>query len=216
MKIKTVIFDFDGTLGDSKECVISSTKKAFEGMSMNIPSDEEIKYYMGIPLETSLREMAGENLSEEDFAGLLEIFRDYTKKIEKDCLKIFPEVRELLDTLKEKGIKCFIVSSKKSSVLERNLKFLEIYDYFIDIIGPDEVSNHKPHPEGINMLVEKYGFSKPEAIMVGDAIFDIQMGKSAGVHTCGVTWGSHSVEMLEGENPDIMIESPLELLKYTI
>ncbi len=216
MKIRTVIFDFDGTLGDSKECVICSTKKAFEEMSMTVPSDEQIKYYMGIPIETSFVKMADRHLSEKDLNNLLDIFRDYSKKIEKDCLKIFPEIRELLEILRARNIGCYIVSSKKSSVLERNLKLLEIEGYFSDVIGPDEVSNHKPHPEGINILVEKYGFSKDSAIMVGDAIFDIQMGRAAGVYTCGVSWGSHSIEMLKREKADIMIDNPLELLEYIV
>lgn len=49
-------------------------------------------------------------------------------------------------------------------------------------------------------------------MMIGDAIFDLQMGKAANVKTCAVTWGSHSVEQLSAENPDFIIDEALQLL----
>ncbi|MDO5089473.1 MAG: HAD-IA family hydrolase [Leptotrichiaceae bacterium] len=213
MSLDTFIFDFDGTLGDSQQCIITSTKRAFESQNMTVPDEETIKYYIGIPLETSMKKMAGEEIDEEKFQNLLAEFRKTLLEIEKDCLKIFPDVKELLNILREKKIECFVLSSKKDSVLLRNLKMLEIEDYFTEIVGPDNLKNHKPHPEGIEMLAEKYGFDREKTVMIGDAIFDIQMGKAAGVKTCAVTWGIHNTDMLKKENPDIMIDSPLDLIK---
>lgn len=214
MSLDTFIFDFDGTLGDSKKCGIVATQKAFEKIGLNIPDEEKIEYYMGIPIEKSFRKMSEKELSEDEFKKLIEIFRELYKSLESKYLKIFPGIKELLDILKEKKIKCFIVSSKKSEVLERNLELLKIKDYFMEIIGADKVINHKPNPEGVNSIVEKYGLDRSKTLMIGDAIFDIKMGKSAYVKTCGVTWGSHSVDMLKNENPDFMVDNPLNLIEY--
>ncbi|CAM5179477.1 HAD superfamily hydrolase (TIGR01509 family)/HAD superfamily hydrolase (TIGR01549 family)OS=Ureibacillus acetophenoni OX=614649 GN=SAMN05877842_11363 PE=4 SV=1 [Ureibacillus acetophenoni] len=48
--------------------------------------------------------------------------------------------------------------------------------------------------------------------MIGDAIFDLQMAKSAGVVSCGVTWGSHKKDLLLTEEPDYVIDEIGELL----
>ncbi|MBE1556741.1 HAD family hydrolase [Sporosarcina limicola] len=53
------------------------------------------------------------------------------------------------------------------------------------------MAHYKPHPDGILKLVELYSLDKAETVMIGDAIFDLQMAKAADVASCGVTWGSH-------------------------
>lgn len=64
--------------------------------------------------------------------------------------------------------------------------------YFKDWIGSDQVENYKPHPDGIRKLIKRYNLSEKDILMVGDAIFDIQMTKAANVESCTVTWGSPS------------------------
>ncbi|WP_307725169.1 HAD family hydrolase [Kurthia zopfii] len=59
---------------------------------------------------------------------------------------------------------------------------------------------------------QAYDFAAIDTMMIGDAIFDLQMGKAANVKTCAVTWGSHSVEQLSAENPDFIIDEALQLL----
>ena len=50
---KNIIFDFDGTIADSKKCSLIATKKAFSDYGLEEPSDSQIEYYMGIPIEKS-------------------------------------------------------------------------------------------------------------------------------------------------------------------
>jgi phosphoglycolate phosphatase len=93
----------------------------------------------------------------------------------------------------------------------RNLQMLGIDKYFKDIIGSDKVSNYKPHPEGILKILELYTLKPEETIMIGDAVFDLQMAKAANVLSCGVTWGSHQKEKLSKENPTFLVEEVQQL-----
>lgn len=77
----------------------------------------------------------------------------------------------------------------------------QIDTYFKDTIGSNKVTHYKPHPDCILKLIELYDLNPEETIMIGNAIFDLQMAKAAGVQSCGVTWGSHSKEKLQKENP---------------
>ena len=207
------IFDFDGTLADSKQCSVLATQSAFKACGLTIPSEEQIAHYMGIPIEQSFHEMASTVLSEEALTALLTSFRRYYKQYEDETLILFPRMKEVLEVLQKRQINCFVVSSKKTDVLERNLKTLGIATYFKDCIGSDQVQHYKPHPEGILLLLDRYHLKAADCLMIGDAIFDMQMGKAANCQTCAVTWGSHSEAFLQVEQPDFIVHHVEELLQ---
>lgn len=213
-KIECVIFDLDGTLLDSRECSIKATKAAFTEMGLKVPSEVVIEHYMGIPIEESFFKMSEQPLDQETATELIRIFRTYYQTYEESTLNVFPEIPHVLEILMKRKVPCFVVSSKKTAVVKRNLAAQSLVAFFEEIIGSDAVSHYKPHPEGIDKVVTHYQFDPTRTIMVGDAIFDIQMGKAAGVKTIAVTWGSHDAKELSAEKPDALAEVPQDILDY--
>lgn len=213
-KIECVIFDLDGTLLDSRECSIKATKAAFTEMGLKVPSEVVIEHYMGIPIEESFFKMSEQPLDQETATELIRIFRTYYQTYEESTLNVFPEIPHVLEILMKRKVPCFVVSSKKTAVVKRNLAAQSLVAFFEEIIGSDAVSHYKPHPEGIDKVVTHYQFDPTRTIMVGDAIFDIQMGKAAGVKTIAVTWGSHDAKKLSAEKPDALAEVPQDILDY--
>ena len=213
-QVECVIFDLDGTLLDSKECSVKATKAAFKEMGLKVPSEVVIEHYMGIPIEESFFKMSEQPLDQETAAELIRIFRAYYQTYESSTLKVFPEIPHVLEILNKRKVPCFVVSSKKTAVVKRNLAAQDLVAFFEEIIGSDAVTHYKPHPEGINKVVAHYQFDPTKTIMVGDAIFDIQMGKAAGVKTIAVTWGSHDPKKLSEENPDALVDAPREILDF--
>lgn len=211
MNLKNIIFDFDGTLADTRQCSILATQEAFSQFGLKKPSEQDIAYYMGVPIEISFKKMADAELPDELFQRLLVTFRKAYKELENDYIAAFPGIPEVLEKLLQQGKQIFVVSSKKSDVLLRNLKTLQIDEMFRDVIGADKVSHYKPHPEGILQLQERYSFQSEETVMIGDTIFDVQMAKAAGVYSCGVTWASHEKEILIKENPTFLVEETRQL-----
>lgn len=213
-KIECVIFDLDGTLLDSRECSIKATKAAFTEMGLKVPSEVVIEHYMGIPIEESFFKMSEQPLDQETATELIRVFRTYYQTYEESTLNVFPEIPHVLEILMKRKVPCFVVSSKKTAVVKRNLAAQNLVAFFEEILGSDAVSHYKPHPEGINKVVTQYQFDPTRTIMVGDAIFDIQMGKAAGVKTIAVTWGSHDAKKLSAEKPDALAEAPQDILDY--
>lgn len=211
--MKAIIFDFDGTLADSGDCGFLATQKAFEEMNLPEPSRQQIDYYMGIPIEQSFQELSNHQLNEEQFTKLLSEFRAAYKKIEEQTLTVFPQIHEVLQNLQSLNFSLFVVSSKKSDVLFRNLQNLNLTHYFTDWIGSDQVSHYKPHPEGILQIFERHGLNPGDCVMVGDAIFDLQMGKAANCKTVGVAWGSHSKLELLKEEPTFFADQVIDLMQ---
>lgn len=207
---KNLIFDFDGTIADSKACSVIATKQSFVEYGLEEPSDSEVEYYMGIPIEESFKHMSNSKLNEEELTQLIALFRKNYKRTEENHLKIYAGMFEQLNSLSNK-VKLFVVSSKKTNVLKRNLEILKIDDLFIEVIGSDKVDHYKPEPDGIYHILNQHHLKKEETLYIGDAIFDIKMAKNAGVDACAVTWGSHSKEDLKVENPKIMIDHIQEL-----
>ena len=207
---KNLIFDFDGTIADSKECSIVATQKSFKEIGLEEPTVNLIEYYMGIPIEKSFSLMSSVDLDDHQLEALIKTFRQNYKEVESSYLKLYKHMTEQLQSL-SKDKQLFVVSSKKTDVLIRNLEILDIDHLFTEVIGSDKVNHYKPSPDGINYILNKYQLENEETIYIGDAIFDMQMANSAKVASCAVTWGTHSIEELKSENPTYIIHEVTEL-----
>lgn len=210
-----VLFDFDGTLADSSQCAVIATQSAFEQMNLPVPSVEQITQAMGVPIEVSFRQMGAACFDECRFNELLAVFREIYRNQSAHHIKGFASMNDALRTLKNQGKKIAIVTSKKSDVAIKNIKQLGIMAYIDVVVGSDKVAKPKPDPECVLTALGLLGVPPSEyahAIMIGDATFDIDAGKSAGVASCAVAWGSHSVEQLAGSQPDYLVYDFDELL----
>lgn len=207
---KNLIFDFDGTIVDSKECSIVATQKSFKERGLEEPTVNLIEYYMGIPIEKSFSLMSSVDLDDHQLEALIKTFRQNYKEVESSYLKLYKHMTEQLQSL-SKDKQLFVVSSKKTDVLIRNLEILDIDHLFTEVVGSDKVNHYKPSPDGINYILNKYQLENEETIYIGDAIFDMQMANSAKVASCAVTWGTHSIEELKSENPTYIIHEVTEL-----
>lgn len=213
--MQNFLFDFDGTIADSGDAATLATQACFKDFDLEVPTAETVRYYMGVPIEIFIPELVekqGKHYSAEQFEAMYDSFRRHYGEIEQETTTLFPQMKDTLTALKDAGKKLFIVSSKASTSLKRNLKTLGIADLFDDLIGSDQVEHYKPAPDGVLMVVEKYHLDKNESVMIGDAKYDLQMGKAAGVKTCGCLWDTFDAQLLKAENPDFLLEKPAELL----
>ena len=213
--MQNFLFDFDGTIADSGDAATLATQACFKDFDLEVPTAETVRYYMGVPIEIFIPELVekqGKHYSAEQFEAMYDSFRRHYGEIEQETTTLFPQMKDTLTALKDAGKKLFIVSSKASTSLKRNLKTLGIADLFDDLIGSDQVEHYKPAPDGVLMVIEKYHLDKSESVMIGDAKYDLQMGKAAGVKTCGCLWDTFDVQLLKAEKPDFLLEKPAELL----
>lgn len=149
MEMENYIFDFDGTLADSEQCNMIATQYVFQHQGYKVPNAEQITYYMSVSIEKSFPLMIGETVDSTTLDELLTTFRSIYQQIEQDTLRIFPKIEEVLQTLQEQKKRCFVLSSKKTAVLKRNLEILKIHTFFEDAIGSDRVTHYKPDPASI-------------------------------------------------------------------
>ncbi|WP_040467869.1 HAD family hydrolase [Limosilactobacillus gastricus] len=211
--IKNYFFDFDRTLADSGMASVHATQAAFQDSNLDVPSEAEISSYMGMPAPDSFPQMANRNLLSDEINELVRKFRQFYIEYEDQDTSLYNGMLETLASLKENGKNMFVVSAKETKALKRNLTKLGIDQYFKEAVGFDVVKHPKPAPDALLMLIDQYQYSLDESVMIGDAKYDIQMGKSAHIKTCGVIWGAHDVDELKAEKPDFLINQPRDLLE---
>lgn len=206
--IKAVLFDLDGTILDTNELILTSFREAFKKVLDIEPSDDEISRLFGKPLVQSLIPYTEDKLEE-----LVTTYRELNDVKHDSMCYAFPEVKDMLQELKGMGIKLGIVTSKRRIMADRGLKIAGIFDLFDVIMTPEATEKHKPSPEPAIEACRLLGVDLYEAIMVGDATFDIICGRDAGCKTIGVRYTVVPIEELISSNPDYLIDSPIEIVK---
>lgn len=206
--IKAVLFDLDGTLINTNDLILKSFKHTFKTILDLEPTEEEITINYGRPLQEIFKSY-DENRIEE----MINCYRKINLELHDDECKEFADVDLMLQTLKNKGIKIGVVTSKKSDMAERGAKLMGIFKYFDTFITPEVTIKHKPEGEPVLKACENLGVSPSEALMVGDSPYDILAGKNAGAKTCGVKYTALPIEKLGESKPDFYVDKPLEILE---
>ncbi|MBL4932119.1 pyrophosphatase PpaX [Clostridium paridis] len=206
--IRAVLFDLDGTLIDTNKLIMDSFKKAFKEILDIEPPEEEIAMLFGRPLVQTLGQY-----SEERVDDLVKTYRDYNESNHDNMCNAFEGVKEMLIQLKNMGIKTGIVTSKRASLAKRGMEISGILNLMDVIITPESTEKHKPDAEPALKACEILNIKPSEAIMVGDATYDILCGKGAGCKTIGVKYTAIPLEELRQASPDYFIEKPMDVIE---
>lgn len=207
-----VLFDLDGTLTDSSACIARSTAEAFAHHGLESPPREKIVGLMGVPLEKSLATMNPAAADPALCAELITTYRRIYAEIAPSLVSAFPGVHSMLEGLVTRGVRTAVVTSKHSRPAEADTRAVGIRGHIHAMVGSDHVANHKPHPEPALHALKLLGsVAGRHAVVVGDSVFDLEMGRAAGVRTIGVTWGAHAKERLEAVGADHIVATVAEL-----
>ena len=212
MKPKIVIFDFDGTLADTRHNIVVTLQRTMRDRGLELRTEEECAQTIGLTLLDSFRVMYPE-MSLDDAEACVKHYRDiFYRSIEESIPQLFSGVAPTLERLRELGVVMSIASSRSSPSLILFIRSMGIEHYFSLVLGSDSVANHKPHPEPVLHTLQKLGFEPSEAIVVGDMPVDISMARNASLCSVGVSYGNATREELEAAGADYVIDSFEELL----
>lgn len=209
--IKLIIFDFDGTLADTYELIIKTNQAAMEAMDYPVRDEEAIRATIGLPLEAGIRALYPD-LPEEALPQWCATYRRIFDVYKTRYLPVlFPEVKETLEWLRDKGFVLTVASSRQSVSLNAFLRDLGILPCFRYVLGADNVSRAKPDPEPVLKTLRDLGYSAGKTLVVGDMPVDIFMGARAGAKTVGVTYGNSNRAQLLEAGADFVLDHFSEL-----
>ena len=208
-----IIFDFDGTLGNTRRNIVTTMQMTINELQLPYRSEDECASTIGLPLAGCFKTM---------FPDLQESFlprcaETYRRIFNENLLTIkpeaFPGVVATLSALKEQGYTPTIASSRSRNSLEELTHDMGIADYISYILGADDVKDAKPKPEPVLKTLADMHYDASQALVVGDMAVDIQMGANAGIKTCGVTWGNGTKEELEEAGATLIVNRIEDLIE---
>jgi len=212
MNIRLVIFDFDGTLADTKSLIVATKQETMRRMGLKVENEDVCASTIGLPLKKSYQVMYPE-FDEKTIDECVATYRAVFDEIKDEHPPVmFPGVKEVLSALREKSIKTTIATSRRRDSLIDFLNEWDITEYFPYVLGGDDTARNKPDPEPVIKTLNDLSVKADEALVVGDMSFDIEMGNRAGAYTCGVTYGNASAEALSEAKADYMIDNAMDLL----
>jgi len=203
------LFDADGTLFDTTELIYQCFVYSCRKYGNRDVTREEVIPSIGLTLAKQFERHLGP-LPAAQLDAIQTDHMDYQLAIYRRYLRPFPGVAESLSALKARGGKLAVVSSRKMRSLGLYLRETGLYDYFDAFVTPDDTAQHKPDPAPAHKAMDLLGAVREQTVIIGDAVFDIACGQSAGIDTVFVSW-SHHAGALQQVRPTFVINNMHEL-----
>ncbi|MBP3227345.1 MAG: HAD family hydrolase, partial [Bacteroidaceae bacterium] len=125
--------------------------------------------------------------------------------IAEQTAALFPGVAETLRALAPRYTLC-VASSRGGASLRWFLRRFGVEDCIALVLGEEDVVNKKPAPDMVLRILADTATAPGEALVVGDTVFDIEMGRRAACPTCGVTYGNHTAAQLQAAGATFLID----------
>ena len=204
---EAVIFDWDGTLADTRKVIVVSFQKALKEINLEV-SNQFIERRIGVGASETFREIlqaANRRVDENVVKQLVGRKSKVQIELAKE-VTLFDGARELLEALEGK-VRVGLASMNNRAVIMHLLRQNKIVDCFDEVLTVEMISNSKPDPEIFIKTAEQLE-TKPQACVVfEDSIFGVKAAKSAGMGCIAVTTGVYNEKELKVERPDLVVES---------
>lgn len=215
-KYNVFIFDFDGTLADSRMNIANSFNSALVENNYSPIKNEKIYPYIGKETLEQHFIRFHPNISPNQFPKLIQDFRNHQIKFMREELKLFPNVVKTLKLLKGKNKSMAILTTKGTEQITKMMEILKIKTYFEVIYGRDLPYGEKPNKSCVEYILSNLdkNYSNNEVVMVGDTEIDAQTAENAGIGIVGVTYGIGTKKELVNKNVKQFIDSFDEILTF--
>ena len=225
--MKYIIFDFDGTIGDSQSLIVKTLQDTMRARKLEVKSEEACAKTIGLRLDEAFVSLFG--MSAEEGLACAATYREIFLENKKTMIvQPFPHVIETLRALHRQGYVLGMASSRNHCSLDGYVKQMQLEDIFSSIVAGDDVEHVKPAPDMVfKALGEMKDFKNSAvsadeikveindvldvALVVGDMNFDVDMAHHAGCKACAVTYGNGTRQQLA--SAEWIIDDFAELLE---
>jgi HAD superfamily hydrolase (TIGR01509 family) len=214
MALSALIFDLDGTLLDTNDAHVESWVRSFARHGYKVFADR-IGPEIGKGGDNLVPSILGDDAEEKDGEKLRETTTEEFLKIAKERrFRPFPKVPELLDALRERGLKLALATSSSTTNLDAMFESagVDLREKFDAVVTKSDVETSKPAPDVILAALDKLALSPAQCAMVGDTPFDAISARRAGVVTLGLLSGRlHALSLLKSAGARRVYRDPAEL-----
>ena len=208
--LKAVIFDWDGTLADTKNAVVESFKEVLMEVGCTV-NDEFIERRIGTGTRKTLEDALKDcNITFSD-ETLQKLVRKKVRLQRElfEIVNLFEGATELLDALHGK-IRIALATMSSRKVIDKLLLEKGVEKYFDVVVTADEVLKPKPDPEIFLVSATKLNVDPEDCVTVEDSVFGVRAAKAAGMKCIAIPSGAYTKEELKNENSHLLVNSIIE------
>jgi phosphoglycolate phosphatase len=188
VKFGAILFDFDYTLPDSSAGIVECVNASLRELGLPLASPAVIRRTIGMSLQRTFITVAGEQHATK-FEAFSACFKRRADQVMSALTSLYPQVGPVVRELKRRASRVGIVSTKFRYRIEYTLQREGIGDLFDVVIGGENVSEHKPSPQGIEQAIKVLRLTPSESLYVGDTTIDAQTAARAQVAFLAVLSG---------------------------
>ncbi|MBI4085607.1 MAG: HAD hydrolase-like protein [Candidatus Liptonbacteria bacterium] len=207
---KTVLFDLDGTMVDSREGIAGSIRHAMTGLGYEASVSGDLCWCIGPPLRNSFEKLlrsSDANLIDKAIA----LYRQRFSAVGWRETKIYPRIPEVLDAVRGLGFSLCVATSKPQAYAARIVRHFGLERFFDSVYGSMFNGGLSDKGELIAYVLDDRGVESGETIMVGDHKNDIVGAKKCGVPCIAVLYGYGSEEELTASGATFTVKAPEEI-----
>lgn len=215
--MKLVLFDCDGTLVDSVKLIHEVMARTFVHFGYDRPTIEQTKSIIGLTLDIAIARMQGKPHVDDEATAMTAHYKAIfaeTRAEEGLQEPLFEGISEMIAALATREeILMGAVTGKSRRGLNLIMDTHGFRKHFIVSRTADDCPS-KPHPGMVTECCDETGMVPADTIVIGDAIYDMQMAKAAGATAIGVAWGYASEPELWAAGADAVVAHPREIPGY--
>ncbi len=210
--LKAVLFDFDGTLGDSYAAITASVNHVRALHGLPPLAEPEVRRHVGRAAGYLLEHTVPAGSLAENMAA----YRAHHPSVLRSGTRLLPGAADCLRGLHERGLLLGVCSNKPVVFTRDLVAYLGIASYLNAVLGPEDVPRPKPAPDMLRAGLSRLKVEAEDALYIGDMAVDIQTARAAGVSVWVVPTGSDEVETLRNAHPDRLLRDLDELREVLV
>lgn len=211
MKYKLAIFDMDGTILNTLDDLADALNFALNKSGFPARTLDEVKSFVGNGIRKLVERGVPANATVEQIDAVFADFSAYYKLHCADKTKAYSGITELIEKLREKGVKTAVVSNKADFAVQDLCK--QYFEGLFDVaIGEKSGIRKKPFPDSVDAVLNELSVSRDDAVYIGDSDVDIKTAENAAMNCISVCWGFRSREFLVKSGASLIVSDADELL----
>lgn len=208
-RAEVLLFDFDGTLIDSKVDIATAVNLTLGDLGLPLRSVAEIFSFVGDGVKRLLHLSVGEE-NPDQYDRALEVFRRHYLENCVQTTRWYPGIYEVLQHYKDR--RKVIVTNKSLEYTLAIVDGLQARDLFQHVEAPRDTTELKPEPVMLERALKVLGAEPGRTVMIGDSTNDVRAAQAAGIRGCAVGYGYGNREKVTALEPDFYCETPHDLL----
>jgi len=198
-KYSLLVFDWDGTLLDSKAQIVNCMQSAIKDLDLESRSNDEIVNVIGLGLEKAVVQLYP-MMDMELITKAAQTYREHYLYKDKTPSPLFDGTEDVLKKLREGGYDLAIATNKSRRGLDKGLLETGLNDYF-PITRTADDAHPKPHPQMLEEILTDHNTTASKALMIGDSEYDLQLANNTKVDGLAVSYGVHGLMRLLKQDP---------------